>query len=251
MKSGIIMQARLGSTRLPQKMLLPLNSQTVIEFLLNRLRNTNRVDELIVATTTESEDDRLEQYVKNLSVSVSRGSTWNVLDRFYQAAQLFQLDIIVRICADNPFLEPSEISRLIALIKEHRYDYLANCLQDGTHLILTGTGMAVEVFTMSALQKMIKRDLDQYHREHVTPYFYENPQEFNIHFSPVPFNLEKEVRLTLDLSEDYSIIKEIYEELSPNISIQRIIKYLTQNPKLFRKMKEIAQQQIKGRAQKP
>lgn len=247
MKTGIIMQARLGSTRLPQKMLLNLGANTVIEFLLNRLRNAHLVDELIVATTEEAEDDRLEQYVKNSGVSVSRGSTWNVLDRFYQAAQSFQLDIIVRICADNPFLEPSEISRLIALIKEYRYDYLANCLQDGTHLILTGTGMAVEVFTMSALQKMIKSDLDQYHREHVTPYFYEHPQEFNIHFSPIPFDLEKDARLTLDLPEDYSNIKEIYVALKPDISIQRIMQYLTQNPLLFGKMKVIAQQQKKGR----
>ena len=226
MKTGIIIQARLGSTRLPQKMMLKLNSQAIIEYLLNRLQDTAFVDEVIVATTRDEQDDRLGQFVKNLGFPVFRGSTRNVLDRFYHAAKTHRLDIIVRICGDNPFLESAEISRLISILKTQDYDYVANCLPDGTHLILTGTGMAVEVFTLNALEKIMQSNPDEYHQEHVTPYFYENPGEFNIHFSPVPFELEKEVRLT----------------------IQRIMDYLKNHPTMLRSMSEIAQQQQKGRA---
>lgn len=247
MKVAVIVQARLGSSRLPRKMLLKLNGVTLIEFVLQRLQQASCVDRIIVATTDSPEDDMLESAVIATGCSVFRGSVHNVLQRYHGAVEQYHADVIVRICGDNPFLEISEITRLVGLLTAHDYDYVANSLPDGTHLILTGTGLAVEVFSYNAMQKMLAQQLDTYHQEHVTPYFYENPQQFKIHFSPIPFPLNRDIRLTMDIPEDYENIRSIYAELYPDFSIQRVNRFVETHPGMLKKMQHIAEQQKKGR----
>lgn len=244
---AIIVQARLGSTRLPKKMILKLNGDSVLEFLLKRLQPIASAPEIILATTKLEEDDVLESIAHEMGISVFRGSTDNVLERFYQAAVKFKIDVIVRICGDNIFVETSEISRLLKLQHEHHYDYIANALPDGTPLILTGTGLAVEVFTRQALQDVLSQKLDKYHREHVTPFFYENPKLFRLTFSPTPFEILNDLRLTLDTPADLSNIKQIYQALAPEINLPSITAYLKNNPDLIKCMREISCQQLKGR----
>lgn len=244
---AIIIQARTGSTRLPRKMLLPLNGETVLEFLLNRLQHVPFIDQLIVATTVQTDDDDIETIGERLQVPVFRGATQDVLDRFYQTVQRFHVDVIVRICGDNIFMETSEITRLLRLQADGHYDYLVNTLLDKTPLILTGTGLAVEVFTRQALEKLMAQNLDDYHKEHVTPFFYEHPELFQIAFSPVPFEIFNDMRLTLDTKEDFEHIKKIHHALHPNLRYRDIMLYLKNDTDMLAKMQAITRQQKKGR----
>lgn len=245
--ASIIVQARMGSTRLTQKMALRLNGVSVLEFLLQRLKEVKEASQIVLATTKEPEDDILEEIAKKVKVPVYRGSTNNVLERFYFAAQRYGVDTIVRVCGDNIFLEITEISRLLKIQEKQNFDYLSNALPDNTNLILTGTGLAVEVFTQQALTKALQGKLDKYHKEHVTPYFYENPDLFNIHLSPVPFPLFPEMRLTLDLPVDFENLLEIYKAIGADINIYSINNFLKNNHSMLHKMMKISEQQKKGR----
>ena len=246
-KSAIIVQARTGSTRLPQKMTLEFGGVTVLEFILQRLKNVDEVGQVILATTVDAGDDILEKIAGKMQIPVYRGSVNNVLDRFYQTAVKYDVDIIIRICADNIFLEISEFPRLLKLMQVEKYDYLANSLLDGKNLILTGTGLAVEMISFDAISKLVESNIDNYHREHVTPYFYENADKFNIHLSPVPFAVNKDMRLTLDLAEDYENLQIIYSSIVPDINITAINHYLENNPSMLETMRNISLQQKKGR----
>ena len=180
MRTAIIVQARAGSTRLPNKMFLQLGEQTVLEFLLNRLHGIPGVDDVIVATTTLPGDDAIVNLAGQLSLKVFRGDSADVLSRFQQAAGLFSSDILIRICADNPFLQPAEIDRLLTEFRHEQgtIDYLANAMPDGVPLIRTGTGLAVEVFSREAMSRLEDMSITDFHREHVTPFFYQHPNIF-------------------------------------------------------------------------
>jgi spore coat polysaccharide biosynthesis protein SpsF len=247
-RSAIIVQARLGSTRLPQKMLLKFNGTTALEFLLKRLQDVPLVDELILATTDLEEDDPLVSIARKMEVAVLRGSANDVLKRYHDAVTQFEVDTIVRICGDNILLEPSEISRLIEMqiLSEFRYDYMANAMKDRTPLILTGIGLAVEVFTRGAMERMLTYQINAYHREHVTPFFYQNPHLFNLHITPVPFEILPDMRLTLDVWQDFENLGELCKTLKPPISIHKIMAFLEQNPALLGKMKEISKHHKKA-----
>lgn len=244
---GVVLQARTGSTRLPRKMLLPLAGVTALEFLLNRLKKLPEPLKIIVATTQEPEDDVLAEIAQKCRVGIYRGDVNDVMQRFWGAAQKYSLDTVIRICGDNVLMETSEISRMIKVFEQSENDYMANSLADGTHLILTGTGLAVEIFRFTALQKAINSPLDNYHKEHVTPYFYENPDRFKISFSPVPFHVHREMRLTMDLAEDYEHIQAILKAIGPNISISEINRYLSEHPDMLKQMSALAERQKKGR----
>jgi len=224
-----------------------LNGEIVLEFLINRLFQVPLVDQLIVATTENKDDDAIELIGERLRVPVFRGATHDVLDRFYQTAQRFHVDVIVRVCGDNIFLEPSEITRLLRLQADGRYDYLANALPDKTPLVLTGTGLAIEVFTRQALEKVLAQKPDDYHKEHVTPFFYEHPELFQIACSPVPFEILNDMRLTLDTKEDFENLKKIYQALYPNLRYHDIMLYLKNNAEMLANMQAITRQQKKGR----
>lgn len=244
---GVILQARTGSSRLPQKMLLPIGGVPALEFLLNRLKKLPDAVKIIVATTTEPEDDALAEIAERCGVGIYRGAVNNVMERFWGAAQKYSLDTVIRICGDNVLMEVSEISRMIDIFQQSENEYMANSLPDGTHLILTGTGLAVEIFRFTALQKAINSPLDNYHKEHVTPYFYENPELFKIAFSPIPFQVYPEMRLTMDLPEDYEHIQAIIEAVGSHITISEINRYLREHPDILKEMSAIAERQKKGR----
>lgn len=245
--TGIIIQARVGSSRLPGKMLLPLNDHTVLEYLIERLLGVSQVDNIVLATTDLSEDNPLEDIGESSGIEVYRGESRNVLGRFIAVARRFNIDPLIRICGDNIFIEPTEIERMVTLHKAGGYDYSANALPSGKPLILTGTGLAVEVVSFTSLEEIYLDSPDKYQQEHVTPIFYENPKRFNILLSTIPFQLDPSLRLTLDVEDDFAILKQIYSDLYPNITIQYIQHYLASHPKLIQKMKDIGKEQSKGR----
>jgi len=251
MKTVAIVQARMGSTRLSQKMIRKICGKTLLEHILERLRFCTRVNTFIVATTTLPEDKRIIQIAQQQEVAYFAGSAEDVLTRFLQAAETYQAETIVRICGDNPLIDPKEVDRVVQNFLQTKCDYATNTLDDGTLLILTGLGLAVEVFTLTALKKADEWATDPYYREHVTPYFYEHPEQFDVRFFPIANSLHlKKLRLTVDTEEDFQIVSEICQHLyvpGSIISMGDVLRYLNDHPYLYEKMEAINKKYRKGR----
>ena len=216
-----IIQARTGSTRLRNKVIMKLGNKTILEILLNRLTASGALDRIVVATTTEKEDDIIENIVLSGGFEVFRGSEEDVLDRYYNAAKKYKADIIVRITADNPLTDIDLLDAQTKTLVSEKYDYISP-----KDAIL---GLGCETFKFDALEKAWNNAREQYQREHVTPYIYENPEVFNIGHVNIPDFLKRnDIRLTIDTIEDFKLFQEIYNHFGDliNISIRDIIKFL-------------------------
>ncbi len=175
---GCIVQGRMGSSRLPGKTLMKLDKKnTVLHFIINQLEHSKLIDKIVVATTNLKEDDSIEILAKNSNIEIFRGHPDDVLDRYYQCAKKFSIDIIVRITADNPLIDPTIVDDLIKKFTSNSYDFLTNA-----HVRTFPYGTEVEIFSFKALEKAWKNATKPFEREHVTPYFYNNPKYFKIHF---------------------------------------------------------------------
>jgi len=199
-----IVQSRMGSTRLPGKVLMDLGGVTVLGRVVRRLGRAATIKECAVATTTAAEDDAIVDECRRLNVPVFRGSEHDVLDRYLQAARHFGADVIVRITSDCPMIDPEVVDNVVRALTEQGADLACN--------VLTRTyprGLDTEVFNIEALKKAW-RDSDQPHqREHVTPLFYERPEMFRI--ASVHEKRDcSHYRWTLDTPDDLRLIREIY-----------------------------------------
>ena len=242
---AFIIQARAGSTRLPNKIIKSFyNKSCILELLFKKLSQNFNIP-TILATTTNPLDDPLEKLAKQSNVLVNRGSENNVLQRFIKSAEKFNVDTIVRICSDNPFLSIKYLNEIISNWDDS-FDYLSYVMNDGTPSILTHYGFWAEAVSLKALQNAnaILPESDS-NREHVTSYIYSKPETFKVHFLNIPEYIQKhnKTRLTLDTKNDFELQKEIYADLihkNPNFDAEEIIKYLERNPLIFEKMtKEI------------
>ncbi len=239
---GIILQARTGSTRMPEKVILPFyQDQSILDLLLEKVKGTEFP--FVLATTTNPYDDRICELAARHQVSVFRGSENDVLDRFIQAAQQFGFSKIIRVCADNPFLDLEDIKILIAEFEKSDADYLSFQLAGNKPSILTHFGFWTEAVKLDALKKAQELTSDKLYHEHVTNFIYGNPQLFNVQFIPanaIVFS-RKDIRMTLDTPEDFEIQKEIFAAISkekPNFAIPEIVNWLDQHPEILKKMKE-------------
>jgi len=222
-----IVQARVGSTRLPNKVIKKLGNKTILEILLNRLTKSKTINRIVIATTTKKEDDIIEKIALNSGFEVFKGSEKDVLDRYYNAAIEYNADIIVRITADNPLTDVDLIDSQVESLIESSYDYVT-----AKGIIL---GLGSEVFTLNTLKKAWENAKEKYQREHVTPYIYENPEMFKLGYVNPPDLLKREdIRLTIDTIEDFKLYQELYNHLGDleNADIQKIIKFLDKNPKI-------------------
>ena len=204
-KVGVIVQARLGSERLPGKVLLQACNKPFLELLLERLSGLNP----IVATTTQDRDIPLVELCEKLRVPVYRGSEPDVLERTYRAAKEHGLKTIIRITSDCPLADPEMISNYLQQIEEEDVDYLTNTLER-----TFPRGMDIEIFSFKALEAAWKEAVEPYDREHVTPYIRRHWGRFK------PFSVKQSedassIRLTLDTPDDYKLLKAIFEELYP------------------------------------
>lgn len=239
MKIGIIIQARMGSTRYPKKVLQKIHKeQTILDIILLNLKTINYP--LIVATTTQNEDDMIIDLAKKHEVDYYRGDEKNVLKRFIGAAEKYEISEIIRICADNVFIQNEFISHLIN--KSHlKYDYMSFEI-NGTNAILTHWGLFGEYVTLNALKRVQKLTDKQEYLEHVTNYIYTNSPDFKIKLWSVPkILMRKDVRLTIDTIEDFELCKIIIDYLDTHNldwNYTNIINYLQKNPNLFQKMQE-------------
>lgn len=240
----IIVQARTGSTRLPSKMVLPFfEGKGILELLLLRMKRANLGDDVIVATTTDSRDDVICDTTKNAGVEYYRGSEADVLDRFVQAAKSHKVSKVIRVCADNPFLDIQALKNLMALGRDSEMDYISYCTTDKLPTIKTHYGFWAEYVTVKALEKVAERTDENIYHEHVTNYIYTHPDLFGIKLIPIPTSLEhRKIRLTIDTLTDFQMQQTIYKAVfseNPDFQIADIVNYLDLHPDLYSVMDEM------------
>lgn len=240
-ETAIIIQARTGSTRMPSKVVLPFhNAKSIIEILIEKLIRNCSVP-VILATTDSPLDDPLVETASRFPVKIFRGSEENVLDRFILAADQFRYPKLVRVCADNPFLDATSINQLISEFEKEQTDYLSFQFSENRPSIKTHFGFFAEMTTLETLKKVASLTKEKLYTEHVTNFIYGNPQIFNVRFIDAPEIIfhRKDIRLTLDTPKDFELQQKIYADLSAQngtFDIENIIHYLDDKPELLRQM---------------
>ena len=206
MKTVAIVQARMGSTRLPGKSLMPVAGKPMLAHVLERLGVSRRVDQIIVATSTAPRNAAIVQLAREMGIGAFAGSEEDVLDRYYQAANAAGADIVIRITGDCPLIDPSVVDQAVALFQETSTDYLRTSEFP--------RGLDTEVFSLHNLERAWKETTRDYEREHVTPYFYRNPEKFNLKELVAAEPLRRpELRLCVDTEEDLALVREIFARL--------------------------------------
>lgn len=239
--TGIIVQARLGSTRLPQKMVKPFyGGKGVFELITEKIIKYFPELIVIVATTKNPLDDELENLCKKLGVTCYRGSENNVLERFIQTAEKHKLSKIVRVCADNPFLNIQALKGLIEVGNKSKADYISYKTSQNKPTILTHYGFWAEIVRLTALKKVQQLTSDKLYLEHVTNFIYKNPDIFTLELLPIPKEIESysNVRMTLDTKEDFDLLQEIYQS-NPDFNgpTQELINLVAENTNWLNRMK--------------
>lgn len=224
-----IIQARVGSSRLPKKILLDLSGKTVLERVYERVKKSTLVDQVVVATTVNKDDLEVVRLCRNANMPVYCGSENDVLDRYYQAAKLFGAKNIIRVTSDCPLIDYRIIDKVIKLHLSKEADYTSNILEE-----TFPDGQDVEVFTFSSLEKAWKEASLLSEREHVTPYIRKNKDIFKLKNLKNLENLS-DMRWTVDEARDYEFIKKIYEHLykdNPLFGMEEVLKVLEEKPEL-------------------
>lgn len=228
MKVVAIVQARMGSTRLPGKVMRPVCGVPLIGLLLQRLAKANLVDEIILSTSTDPRNVRLTEYVQQLGYVVYQGSENDVLDRYYQAAKQAKADVIVRITGDCPLLDPVLVDSVIASYLESKVDYVSNVAPP-----TFPDGLDIEVFSFSALNKAQHEAKLPQQREHVTPFIRESAEFSQLNYSNDTNHSNQ--RWTVDEMDDFIVVQKIYKYFHPrrNFSWTEILNLSEKKPELF------------------
>ncbi len=229
MNIGIILQVRMASERLPQKALKKIGSKEMLVFLVDRLKTIVKVSKIIIATSDDPSDDILENVAKTHNLNIYRGSSNDVLNRFYSCALENNLDVIVRVTADDPFKDPKVINKALNIFADNKFDYVSNTLVPSYP-----EGIDIEVFSFSALEKANKDARLESDRLHVTPYIWRNPDIFSL-FNFTDTNDNSNIRLTCDYLEDLIYLNEIYKyTIGDNFTYLDLIEIIDKN-KIFNK----------------
>ena len=200
------LQARMGSTRLPGKVLMTIRGQTILERASNRLSASPVVDGVVVLTTTLTEDDAVEREALKAGANVYRGSELDVLLRFQEASEKFNPDIIIRATADNPLIDIESVERTVRVLHS---DLLDLCMEQDLPY-----GAATEAVRAEALKKTHALAKEARHREHVTLYMKENPREFHLSYlKPPEFLRHSRIRITVDTFEDFQYMNRLIGRL--------------------------------------
>ena len=231
MKTGIIVQARTGSTRLPNKVVLPFyQKQCILDIILQKLKILNYP--VVVATSHHPNDNEIVKVASKNNIHVFTASEENVLERFIECAQENNFSNVIRVCADNPFIDTSFIDELV----DENADYSAHFFQDKPS-IQTHWGVFAEFVSLAALKKTHSLTKDKTYLEHVTNYIYQNPGLFTINKinPPILFQENDEIRLTVDTAEDFKLAQTLYQlcvEKNSNFKLSTILENITQEIKL-------------------
>ena len=232
-----IIQARMGSTRLPGKVMKPLCGKPILWHIITRISYSKQIEKIIIATTDKEEDKVIVKLAEQMGVAFYRGSSDDVLDRYYQAARKFNVDPVVRITADCPLIDPEIMDNIIDYYLKGGYDYVSNGLKP-----TLPDGLDTEVFSFKSLEKAWAEAKKPSEREHVTSYIYNHPELLKIH------NYENDVDLSgmrwvVDEEADYQFISEVYKNLYKDgkiFYVKDIIRLLEEMPELLKLNKGIS-----------
>jgi spore coat polysaccharide biosynthesis protein SpsF len=227
-----IIQARMTSSRLPGKVMREIAGYPMIYHVIHRVGLSTLIDEVVVATTTNTQDDEIAQFCQENNISCFRGHPYDVLDRFYQTALAYQADIIVRITADCPIMDSALIDELVTNFLGSEVDFAANRLPPPWKRSYP-IGLDIEIVSFQNLEKAWEEATSTFEREHVMPYFYDEPCRFKIlvkHHDP-DYGAR---RLTVDTPQDLEFVREIYEHFSPQINFSwlEVMELLNNQPEL-------------------
>lgn len=231
-----IIQARTGSTRLPEKVLAEIQGKPLLTHVFERISYSRYCHQIVLATTQEQEDDRLGVLSEEYGVLLYRGSTHDVLDRYFHAAKTYEADIVVRVTADDPFKDPGVADKIIEEFLQEDYDYVSNTLTP-----TYPEGLDIEVFSFNALQTAYREAQKLFEREHVTPYIWMHPEKFVLK----NIACEKDysaMRWTIDTPEDLAFARAVYQRLyHPNhiFLMEDILRLLEAEPVLMQIMPKI------------
>lgn len=240
MKIVAIIQARMGSTRLPGKVLMDIEGETVLSRVLRRLCRATLINDLLVATSDLPADDVIVDECRRCSVQVSRGDQDDVLDRYYHAAQMAKADIVVRITSDCPLIDPEITDKTIRAFLESGVDYASNGLRR-----TYPRGLDTEAMTFDALAKAWRQAQKPYEREHVTPYIYEHPDVFKL-LAVTGDEDYSDHRWTLDTPEDLEFIRSVYGHMKErgSFSWRDVLNVLKEYPELVLINRSVAQKPL-------
>jgi spore coat polysaccharide biosynthesis protein SpsF len=241
MKIAAIVQARMGSTRLPGKVLIDLGGESVLGRVVRRLRRASLIHEIVIATTDNIQDEAIVRECDRLQVAYCRGSEHDVLDRYLRTAEKFRCDLIVRVTSDCPLIDAELVDEVIQTCLNHQADFACNDLPP-----TFPRGLDVEVLTIETLRRAEKISYQDYQREHVTPVIYERPDLFQIVSMRGDRDLSR-YRWTLDTREDLQLVRAIYAhfENKDDFSWQAAVGLIEGHPELAAINAHIAQKPVR------
>ena len=225
-----LIQARMGSTRLRGKVLMPLGGKPAIDHVISRAKNASQIDDVIVVTSIDPANLPLIHHVSGTGTRVFVGSEDDVLDRFWQATRLTRAAHIVRITADCPLLDPRVVDEVIKTHLEKENDYTSN-----TDPPTWPDGLDVEVMKRSVLEAAWRESSDQHDREHVTPFMRRNNTRFRLENVGSPRDLSHH-RWTLDQDEDYQLLSRVFDEMTSTGALwttSQVLEFLDSHPELL------------------
>jgi spore coat polysaccharide biosynthesis protein SpsF len=228
MRVVAIIQARMGSTRLPGKVLKDLGGTTVLARVVNRTQRATLLDEVVVATSVLPGDDAIVKECDRLGVTWFRGEEADVLDRYHRAAVKFVADVVVRVTADCPLVDPELIDATIRAFLDQKADYATNSL-----VLTYPRGLDVEVLTAGALAYAWRDAREPHQRIHVTPYLYENPHLFKV-LSLTAEEDQSRYRWTLDTADDMEMLRAVHSHFGDrdDISWREVLRLMEREPRL-------------------
>jgi spore coat polysaccharide biosynthesis protein SpsF (cytidylyltransferase family) len=241
-KTAAIIQARMGSTRLPGKVMMDLGGETVLARTVLRLRRARLVQEIVIATTTARADDVIIRECQRLHVPVYRGSETDVLDRYYHASLESGSDVVVRVTSDCPLIDPELVDETVRTLREQHADYASN-VSPRTY----PRGLDTEAFTVPALGRVWREAHESHQREHVTPYFHEHPKRFRLASASGPSDYSR-YRWTVDTAEDLELIRTIYSRFGnqDHFGWRDVIALMESEPELAEVNSRVFQKSVHG-----
>lgn len=227
-----IVQARMGSTRLPGKVLADIAGRPMLARVVERLAQARSITETVIATTAHEQDQPIRDLARRLGIRVCTGSEEDVLARYLTTANETEADVVVRVTSDCPLIDPGLVEQTVAFYFNKQADYAANCCIE----YLLPRGSEVEVFGAAGLREIESMAREPYERAHVTPYFYRHPEMFKIAFLEVhgPYR-RPELRVCVDTQDDLDLVRAIYARLDTgrnDFSILDVIELLDREPAL-------------------
>lgn len=241
-----IIQARMGSTRLPGKVMKKIKGKSILYYVVERVKQARLINQILIATTTNKQDDVIVEEAERLHVKCFRGSEQDVLSRYYYSAKKFDADVIVRVTSDCPLIDPKITDEIISYyLKNDDYSLVTNAGPNIEKRTFP-RGLDTEVFSFGVLEEAFNNANKQYQREHVTPLIYETPEKFKVFFIKAEEKLKRpDIRITVDTKKDFELVSKIINHFdSIDFDTEDVMNFLENKPKLLEINKDVKQKKI-------